>query len=85
VVSLEGKSISPCQIKMLKDLKAVITFMLDKDVTDEEIKRTTNNMKNRVVYVVKDVENYFDNDHASMVDKGFDVFYTLYRHKRKLF
>jgi hypothetical protein len=61
------------------------TLCLDKDVSDEEIARTTNNMKNRVVYVMKDVENYFENDHSSMVDKGFDVFYTLYRHKRKLF
>jgi DNA primase len=83
-VSLEGKSISPCQVRMLKDMKAVIIFALDYDVTDEELGRTTSGMKNRVVYAIprpKNIAIY----KQSPLDFGYDVWHNVYVDKRKLF
>jgi DNA primase len=83
VVSLEGKSISPYQVRMLKDMKAVIVFALDFDVTEEEIARTTSGLKSRVVYVVGKVNN-ISIAKQSPVDFGKQVWDNVYGDKRKI-
>jgi DNA primase len=82
VVSLEGKSISPCQVRMLKELKATIIIALDNDLSADDIEEICSRFKTRLVYSVKDKLGLLGVK-DSPVDKGIITWKLLYNNRSK--
>ena len=79
-VSVQGKEMSPFQIRKLIELNCKIIFVFDKDVSYKFFDKYINQLRNRVSYCVIDKGNIF-NDKQSPVDKGKDNFIKLINDK----
>ena len=83
-VSMEGKSLSPTQARLLKELRVPITFAWDKDVGVEEIKKQTQCFKNRLVYCAYDTKGLLSAT-DSPTDKGQEIWEKLFRSTHKIY
>lgn len=79
-VSIEGDSLSPMQIKLLKDLGLDIKyiFAFDKDKNAEYVKKEASKLTGRMKYGIIDVENNLEHK-DSPTDKGKEVWDDLYK------
>ena len=79
-VSIEGDSLSPMQIKLLKDLGLDIKyiFAFDKDKDAEYVKKEASKLTGRMKYGIIDVENNLEHK-DSPTDKGKEVWDDLYK------
>ena len=83
-VSMEGKSLSPTQARLLKELRVPITFAWDKDVGAEEIKKQTQCFKNRLAYCAYDTKGLLSAT-DSPIDKGQEIWEKLFRSTHKIY
>jgi DNA primase len=81
-VSIEGDSLSPVQVKLLKELglDVKLVFAWDKDKNVEFIKKQLKQIKNREIYVVYDIKNLLK-EKDSPTDRGKKVWDYLYKNK----
>lgn len=81
-VSIEGDSISPAQVAIIKKLglDVTITLCFDKDKTVKQIKEQAEKLSNRTVYGVYDVDGDLVEKQAP-VDAGPIIWKKLYRDK----
>jgi len=79
-VSIEGDSLSPPQIKLLKELGLDIKyiFAFDKDKDAEYVKKEASKLTGRMKYGIIDIENNLEHK-DSPTDKGKEVWDSLYK------
>lgn len=79
VISIEGDSISPVQVKLLKELglDVRLVFAWDKDKDTKFIKTQLKQIKNRTIYALYDTKNLLG-EKMSPVDRGLEVWNQLY-------
>lgn len=79
-VGIEGDSLSPIQIKLLKDLGLDIKyiFAFDKDKDAEYVKKEASKLTGRMKYGIIDIENNLEHK-DSPTDKGKEVWDNLYK------
>lgn len=82
-VSIEGDSLSPIQIKLLKDLGLDIKyiFAFDKDKDAEYVKKEALKLTGRMKYGIIDIENNLEHK-DSPTDKGKEVWDNLYKNNK---
>lgn len=78
-VSIEGDSLSPTQVKLLKELGIDIKyiFAFDKDKDAEYVRKEASKLTGRMKYGIVDVENLLK-EKNSPTDQGKDVWEHLY-------
>ncbi|WGT37766.1 DNA primase [Lysinibacillus sp. 1 U-2021] len=83
VVSIEGDSLSPMQIKLLKDLGLDIKYIFayDKDKNAEYVKKEASKLTGRMKYGIIDLENNLEHK-DSPTDKGKEVWDNLYKNNK---
>lgn len=79
-VSIEGDSLSPMQIKLLKELGLDIKYIFayDKDKDAEYVKKEASKLTGRMKYGIIDIENNLEHK-DSPTDKGKEVWDNLYK------
>lgn len=79
-VSIEGDSLSPVQVRLLKELGLDIKYIFayDKDKDAEYVKKEASKLTGRMKYGIIDIENKLENK-DSPIDKGKEVWESLYK------
>ncbi|MGE7840633.1 DNA primase [Lysinibacillus sp. NPDC093712] len=79
-VSIEGDSLSPIQIKLLKELGLDVKYIFayDKDKDANYVKKEASKLTGRMKYGIIDIENNLEHK-DSPTDKGREVWDSLYK------